>query len=157
MSGNIVLKMSIVIFLIAIASCSNKSEELNKAIENLKVAYSDSLYFEISENIDSTFTHHQSLVLWYWDDSTVTFTIRPDSLNIQGDRPWMAVVNSEVGNTSITYNGVEHGAIEYITYSESIKLGLMLNRSDTTLALLRVVSDSTPEIIPSSGVMIRNK
>src|SRR5690554_7561070 len=90
MSRNIILKLSIINLLVAIASCSNKNEELKKAIENVKVAYSDSIYFEISENNDSTFTPQQSLVLWYWDDSTVMFNIRPDSLNIQEDRPWMA-------------------------------------------------------------------
>jgi len=158
MSRNIILKLSIINLLVAIASCSNKNEELKKAIENVKVAYSDSIYFEISENNDSTFTPQQSLVLWYWDDSTVMFNIRPDSLNIQEDRPWLAgAVKPEIGHRSIKYNGIEHESIEYITYSKNIKLGLKLNISDTSLASLRVISDSTPEIIPSSGVMIRNR
>jgi len=142
----------------AITSCSNKKDEINKAIDELKVAFSDSLFFEIRDNTNSTITHRQSVVLWYWDDKTVVFMIKPISLNIAGDTPWIAEdATSENGLTSIEYNGKEYEAKEYITHSKGVKLGLKLNIYDTSLASVRVISDTILEVTPSSSVMIREK
>jgi hypothetical protein len=67
------------------------------------------------------------------------------------------VVTSEFGHTSIKHNGIEHESIEYITYSKGVKLGLKLNRTDTSFASVSVISDAIPEVTPSSDVMIRKK
>ena len=148
----------IVTLFFVVESCTNKQNNLNEAIKNVKLSFTDSLYFEINPDTISSTDPPQSLVFWYWSDSTIMFNIRPDSLNINGDRSWMAVdATPETGYTSIEYNGVKHKAIEYIAYSNGIKLGLKLSVADTSLAAISVISDSIPNIRPKTGVMIRRR
>lgn len=84
MNRIIISVLAIANLFFVVTSCTNKNDELNSTIDNVKVAFSDSLLFEISEDTNSIVTPHQSLVLWYWNESSVMFKIRPDSLNIRG-------------------------------------------------------------------------
>lgn len=141
-------------FFFVSTSCTTKNQKFNDAISNLQVSFSDSLFFETN---NSTIDSPQSLVLWYWSDSSIMFNIRPDSLNIHGQSPWMAEdATPEIGLTSISYNGIDYDAIEYITYSNGFKLGVRLNITDTSLATVKIISDSI-NVLPDTNVMVRKK
>ena len=96
--------------------------------------------------------------MWYWSDSSIMFYLRPDSINIRGKSVWLAEdATPEIGLSKIKHNGIDYDAKEYISYSKGVKLGLKLNISDTSLASVRIISDTLPTVIPKSNVMIRKK
>ncbi len=142
--------------MITILSCSNRNKLPDQVVNNVINAIADSLYFESIIDSNDSNSYTQSLSLWYYSDSSVMFRLRPDSINIRGDGIWWAEdVTPERGLSKIHYKGIEYDAIEYISYSKGVKLGLKMNISDTSMASVSVVSDTIPPIIPAKNIMTR--